>query len=395
MKIKVLVVDHMGVLVSERKKYQELGRFEDLELTVVVPDRWRFNFKQFRTENDSTQREYKTIILPVAFPGYGHRSFYLSSLKTILLSTKPDIIHLFQEPYSIFAAQFILSRNLFLPSAKIIFITWENLYFANYPFFLSKLYTFIEKYTHKNATCSTPITHSAKEILLKKGFHKKSYVMNWGIDFELFKKQNVNSLQKKLNLENKFVIGFAGRFVHEKGILDLLQAVALLEKESNLEKEIALLLIGDGPLKSEIENLAKSLNLIEKITFIKPVSNIEMNRYLSCLGVLVLPSIEAEHWKEQLGKVLLEAMACNVSVIGSDSGEIPHVIGKTGKIFRSGDCQDLKEKLKEIIFSTNNKELTQKARQRVLSIYSWKKISDDLCNLYCDIIKNENTGISY
>ena len=56
------------------------------------------------------------------------------------------------------------------------------------------------------------------------------------------------------------------------------------------------------------------------------------------LHALVLPSRTTPRWKEQFGRVLIEAMACGVPPVGSDSGEIPHVIDDAGLVFRGRRC---------------------------------------------------------
>jgi glycosyltransferase involved in cell wall biosynthesis len=58
--------------------------------------------------------------------------------------------------------------------------------------------------------------------------------------------------------------------------------------------------------------------------------------------VLVGPSLTTPRWKEQFGRMLVEAMACGVPVIGSDSGEIPNVIGDAGIVVPEGDCVALR-----------------------------------------------------
>jgi glycosyltransferase involved in cell wall biosynthesis len=381
-KIKVLIIDQMGILKSERKKYEELSRFDDLDIVVIVPKNWRFNYRQFFFEAGYNGK-YKLISTPVAFLGYGHRSFYLGPIIKILKNYQPDIIHLFQEPYSFFAAQIVFFRNLFLPKTKILFITWQNMNYENYPFFFSKLYSFIENYTYKNASCATPITQGAKEILLKRGFKGKCHVLNWGIDLDLFNKRNPLKLKKKLNIENKYMVGFIGRFVEEKGISDLLKAVSLLESDINA------LLVGNGPIKSKLNKLSLELGLQDRVIFIDSVSNSEISSYINCMNILVLPSRESDIWKEQLGKVLLEAMACEIPVIGSDSGEIPNVIGDSGLIFEAGNYVDLKYKIESIKNGKiNSEELTQKAMKRVATIYSWNRIAKNLHTLYRDLMLN-------
>ena len=62
----------------------------------------------------------------------------------------------------------------------------------------------------------------------------------------------------------------------------------------------------------------------------------DVPRHLRALDALVLPSESTPLWKEQFGHVLIEAMACGVPVVGSDSGAIPEVIGEAGLLFPGG-----------------------------------------------------------
>ncbi len=385
---KVLLFDQMGVLASERKKYEELARYDDLKITVVTPRQWQFNFRMFDFEQENGNPNYDAIPVPVISPGYGHRSFFLSTLRSILVTVRPDVIHIFQEPYCFFSAQIIFCRNLFMSSAHIIFISWENMYFENYPFSLSKVYGWIEKYAYKHSTCATAITHSAKKVLIAKGYDKPIHVMNWGIDHDLFKKTDPTAIRKALNIEDMFVVGFVGRFVEEKGIADLVKAAGLLNQEL-IGKDLALLLVGDGPLEPQLHTLADRFELSDKMRIVNCQSNTNMTPFFNCMDVLVLPSRRSNVWMEQLGKVLLEAMACEIPVIGSDSGEIPYVIGNSGRIFRAGDWNDLRNKLRQIIDDeAATRALVRKAKRRVSSTYSWDHISRSLHELYCSIIQN-------
>jgi len=381
-RIKILLIDHTGILKSDRRKYEELANFNDLELAVLTPNKWEFNYKTFSFE-DSPNDKYKIVNAPVAFPGYAHRSFYLVSLIKILNEFKPDIIHLFQEPYSLFAGQTVLLRNLLSPKSKLIFITWENLNHKKFPFLFAPLYKFMENYAYKNSNCATPITHTAKEVLQQRGFQGECHVMSWGIDPDLFQKKNVDSLKCNLNLKRAFIIGFIGRFVEEKGILDLLKAAA------ELPGNIKILLIGDGPLKADLPQIAMDLDLKNRLIIIKTLTNSEINSYINCMDLLVLPSRASSYWREQLGRVLIEAMACEVSVIGSDSGEIPNVIGDVGLVFRSGDYLDLKNKIEKIrTHQVDVSGLVKKAKKKVMQEYSWKPIAKNLHDLYWDLLKN-------
>jgi glycosyltransferase involved in cell wall biosynthesis len=121
-----------------------------------------------------------------------------------------------------------------------------------------------------------------------------------------------------LDLRQRVVI-YAGRFVESKGIEILLQAYQRLSDRS----KTSLLLVGGGPLE-------ESARGIEGVRVVGAVRPSELAPLLSLAEVVVLPSLTTPAWKEQFGRVLIEAMACGVPVVGSDSGEIPNLINATG-----------------------------------------------------------------
>ncbi|HEV2352696.1 MAG TPA: glycosyltransferase family 4 protein, partial [Puia sp.] len=105
--------------------------------------------------------------------------------------------------------------------------------------------------------------------------------------------------------------------------------------------------------------------------------------YLNCMDVLVLPSLTTPTWKEQFGRVLIEAQACEVPVVGSDSGAIPEVIGKAGLIFPESDAQGLKGHLQRLAASPSlGKKLGRQGRQRILNLFTNQIIADKIYRIY-------------
>jgi glycosyltransferase involved in cell wall biosynthesis len=101
------------------------------------------------------------------------------------------------------------------------------------------------------------------------------------------------------------------------------------------------------------------------------------------MDVLALPSLTTPRWKEQFGRVLIEAQACGVPVVGSDSGAIPEVIGKSGLLFPEGDAPKLAGELKRLAGSPGlRKSLGPKGRNQVLSRYTNQKIADQIHRVY-------------
>jgi len=96
-----------------------------------------------------------------------------------------------------------------------------------------------------------------------------------------------------------------------------------------------------------------------------------------------LPSLTTPGWVEFFGRVLVEAMACGVPVIGSDSGEIPNVIGEAGLIFHEDDADDLKDKLLLLVHDESlQSELAALGKKRAIEKYSWEQIAADTYEIY-------------
>lgn len=107
------------------------------------------------------------------------------------------------------------------------------------------------------------------------------------------------------------------------------------------------------------------------------------------MNVLVLPSITMRNWKEQFGRVLIAAMACKVSVIGSSSGEIPNTIRDTGLIFKECDVDDLADKLKLLIEHEELcNELGEKGYMRVVQKFSLQKVASQIYEVYKCVMDN-------
>jgi glycosyltransferase involved in cell wall biosynthesis len=131
--------------------------------------------------------------------------------------------------------------------------------------------------------------------------------------------------------------------------------------------------------------LATHLGIAKRVTFASPVPSMEMPRFMSALDVLVLPSRTRPNWKEQFGRVLIEAMACGVSVIGSDSGEIPSVIGEAGLVFRQDDVEDLRRCLLSLYDHALRLRLAREGRARVMAHYTQAHIAAETRQVYLDM----------
>ena len=140
----------------------------------------------------------------------------------------------------------------------------------------------------------------------------------------------------------------------------------------------------------------KKNGIEDKVIIVESVAHDQVPQYINLMSVLVLPSettykfktLTAVGWKEQFGHVLIEAMACKVPVIGSNSGEIPNVIGEAGLIFSEGDNLALKNCLSSLMLDKKlASELSERGYQRILNYYTNKALAQKSLSFYESIVQ--------
>jgi glycosyltransferase involved in cell wall biosynthesis len=171
--------------------------------------------------------------------------------------------------------------------------------------------------------------------MIRRGYPADSgRVMTLAVDTDSFvprSEETRAALQENLKLRPP-VIGFMGRLVHAKGLRVLMQAIQGLDPAT----EWSLLLLGSGEMDREIRQWAAERGWTERVR-IHLAKHDEVPKYLPAMDLLLAPSQTMANWKEQFGRMLVEAFASGVPVIASDSGEIPHVIGDAGSILPERD----------------------------------------------------------
>ncbi|MEM9164800.1 MAG: glycosyltransferase, partial [Cyanobacteria bacterium P01_F01_bin.4] len=106
-------------------------------------------------------------------------------------------------------------------------------------------------------------------------------------------------------------------------------------------------------------------------------------------------TMTATGWKDQFGHVLIEALACRVAVVGSDSGEIPHVIKDAGLTFPEGQSADLADCLSKLIQQPElHKTLAQKGYERAMQQYTNNALAKELLAFYQTLSANPPTSLS-
>jgi N-acetyl-alpha-D-glucosaminyl L-malate synthase BshA len=155
------------------------------------------------------------------------------------------------------------------------------------------------------------------------------------IDLEKFKKQKKDHFKKAICPNGESLIVHTSNFRKVKRIPDVIQIFA------NVRREIPakLLMIGDGPERNHAEKMCRELGICDDIRFLGKLEAVE--EVLSVADLFLMPSE-----KESFGLAALEAMACEVPVISTDTGGLPelNVQGVTGFMSPVGDVEDMTRK---------------------------------------------------
>jgi len=378
--MKILSISHSCVVSEYQKRMAEVARYSDMELSLLVPKYWfQFN-KKVKLEKISDACYCIISVQPVTWGWRENRlrnvTHIYPGIKRILEAIRPDIIELWEEPFSAVTAHTTFWAKRTIPWTKIIFFSAQNV-LKKYPPPLSVF----EKYTYKNACYAFLMNDEVAQVLRKKGYGGEYHVLPLGVDPEVFCKKDVVPLKERLGLRD-FVVGFVGKITRQKGILDLIEAV------SKINGKIQLLIIGNGNLKEEVRHLIKISGLEKRSILMDAVPHSQIPDYLNCMDILIFPSITLPNVKEQFGRVLIEAMACQVPVIGSNCGEIPAILKGTGLIFREGDVKDLRSKIVLLMKDGNlRKRIVKQGYQKVIDNYTWKDIAQKQYRVYKKLIK--------
>ncbi|MGC8594964.1 MAG: glycosyltransferase family 4 protein [Candidatus Kryptoniota bacterium] len=330
--MRILLIDKNLVEPVNYKKWEILSSKSNVELRAVFPSRWMENFRMCSLPEDF-KPSFPVRSLPVVWPGFENRSFYLRGLAKEIRKFKPEVIIGFEEPFSLFALQITALRRLYARSAKLILYSWDNLAKGRYyPYRPRLLYGIIERIVLKQANLLLTANREGEEYF-RSAYDTEVRKLYFGVDLNGADRINSSADIDGIQLPSvgRFVVGYVGRLLEMKGIDTLLKAISICNKE------IGLVIVGSGPFEDRLKTIAVDLGISQRVSFISAVDPYKARLIIRKLDVLVLPSLTTKRWKEQFGRVLVEAMSCGVPVIGSSSGAIPEVIGDAGIVFNEGD----------------------------------------------------------
>jgi glycosyltransferase involved in cell wall biosynthesis len=317
------VASHPAILGVNQEVYRELSR-RGWAVEIVVPSRWRHSYSA-EPILPAALPGLEGALRPtrVAFAGRPQRHVYLARCRAICRLMAPDVGFVEAEPFALAAAQWGVAFDR-----------------GGIPFG-------VQSYENIDRDFPAPVRWIRNRVLSRAAFVAArsdtggELARHWGARGEIgLAPPAVPAWEREPPdaQERSFTVGFAGRLVQSKGLADLLAATR------RLPAPVELTLIGEGELRGELEGQEIPGS---RVRVVSGLTHEEMAAGYARLDVLVLPSRTTPTWKEQFGRVIVEALWCGVPVVGSDSGEIPWLIDLTGGglTFPEGDVEALAERL--------------------------------------------------
>jgi glycosyltransferase involved in cell wall biosynthesis len=376
-RMKILLIAHACQVRHEgQQRAQQLGRLPDIDLRVITPDRW-YEYGAWRKLQPPIDPTYTLQAEPVRFPWSGPAQWYFHhypNLGETLRTFQPDIINIWEEAWGLVSVHTCWLRNRLLPSAKIVSETEANIP-RTHPFPFKQF----RSYTLKNSDYFVARQTEGVEVLRVKGYTGPVDVIGNAVDAELFRPMDREACKRALGVSG-FVAGYVGRLIEAKGLMDIIEA---LPKAPG----VTMVFVGSGEFQGALEKRISELGLTERVRFFPPRKMEALPEVMNALDALLLVSRTTATWKEQFGRVIIEAHACETPVIGSDSGAISEVIDRGGLTVREGNSDDIAAAIRQLKDNPEMaREMGRAGRAQVEQLYTWKRVSERMRDIYLKVL---------
>lgn len=380
-KLRVLFVSHTYVVGVNQGKLQAIAETGEVEVGLLAPSNWKALEWNRLIPVERPFPNLQIYEAPVFFSGRVGAHFYAPwRVWQVLNDFQPDIVQVEEEVFSLCAFELAILTQL--QDKPLVMFGWENME-RQLPVLRQRICQFVLK----TAAAIIPGNQDGARVMCLWNYAGLMEVMpQMGVDTHLFRPSSVEQTTDALN------IGYLGRLIPAKGIDILFNAVGQLrDKGINCR----LTICGSGQGEADLRREAENLKIQDHLVWRGAVRHEQAPQEISQMDVLVLPSRTTATWKEQFGHVLIEAMAMGVPVVGSSSGEIPHVIGRSDLVFQEDDVRGLATILERLLREPAwRKEVGQYGIHRVHQQYSHQKIAERLVKLWHTVIDRQNRSES-
>jgi glycosyltransferase involved in cell wall biosynthesis len=373
--MNILTVGHSYVVALNRRLCRELARAGGVQVrvTVVAPAFFHGDLRPIALEPCAGE-PYRLEPVPVRGSKFPHVFWYSRRLARLLRGGRWDVVHAWQEPFVLAGGQISWHTPR---GAALVFSTFQNL-----PKWYPPPFAQVERYGLARASGWTAFGRTVAQALQDRpGYRDRPMrVIPLGVDCDVFRPDPEARRRTLATLgwsdPGPPVVGFLGRFVPEKGVELLRRVLDRLEPDS-----WRALWVGGGALEGDLRAWAGRHGGRARV--VTGVAHDAVPAYLNAMDLLAAPSQATPRWKEQLGRMLLEAMASGVPVIASDSGEIPHVVADAGQVVAESDESAWAEALRVLLASSNRRrELRARGLARAHEVYAWPLVARQFLDFF-------------
>jgi glycosyltransferase involved in cell wall biosynthesis len=280
----------------------------------------------------------------------------VSGLRRTVKQVQPDVAYLHHEPYGLATVQWTRA----LGTVPVAVYSAQNLV-KRYP----PPIALAERHVLHRARLALPVSESVASVLRAKGYVGATAVLPLPVDLRRFSPADAPPLHP--------TVGYVGRLSPEKGVDVLLHAVA----RSSLPS-LRCAIAGTGPEELRLKHLAGELGIADRVEWAGYVAHADVQAFYQRLTVVAVPSLTVPGWTEQFGRVVIEALACGVPVVASDSGELPTLLGSTGggAIVPEGNPEELAAAIDDWILGGTEPETdVRTAMTRVRDVYGLEAVA--------------------
>jgi glycosyltransferase involved in cell wall biosynthesis len=369
---RLLTIAHSYCVDVNRRLAHELALDGRWDVTAVGPARFRGDFG-WHTLEPRVDEPCRVIPLPVHFSRSMQVMLYGRGLAAVLRQPW-DLVHCWEEPYVAAAAQVSRATPRNVP---LVFATFQNISKAYPPPF-----NWIERYTLARASGMIAFGQTVFDVVSRRVRPDTPIrIIPPGVDVRQFTPDAAarSDVFRQVGWrEGAPVVGFLGRFVAEKGCLWLASVL------DGIQIPWRALFVGSGPLESELR--AWSRRYGDNVRIETAVPHHDVPKYLNAMDLLCAPSQTTARWREQFGRMLIEAFACGVPVVGSDSGEIPHVVADTGYIVGERDRHGWTDTIARLLADPDRRaDLARRGRQRAVTSFAWPIVARQYLDFFDDL----------
>ena len=358
LKVAVVIPTHydakssLHVLLSG---YRRLMKSKNIEVAIFTDKKNNVDYKSFKVVKIQSI-DYKTLIEKVLFV-LGIPRFYYTDL--IQKLNGYDVIETSNPEFYMFAYQSYLAAKKY--GAKLVYRTSQTVD-GFFLFHLVKYLTkpFIKKaYDFASALLFT--NPEAAQRCLRLGYaadKKKFIILGHGVDTALFKPINAKKSKKKILLS-------VGGLIPLKGHQLIIRALKKIHEQ--LSNSVELWIVGDGPYKKKLQELAISLGVLGSVKFLGGIEHEKLPGIYNRADVFVMANFQ------EITPAVSEALACNIPVVVMECGGRKFILPNEnyGLISKKFDVEDMASKIMALLKNPSlQQSIAQKGRKRIIQKFS-------------------------